>query len=142
MPSDASKQIIRTIYEDCINPGKLDQLAALVSPDYVAPQTGDHGQDAFIANIRELRAGFPDIRFTIDDLFAEGDHVMIRWTWHATHTGTFRHIPPSGRAVTNTGMAIYQLAAGKILRSWVETDRLGALQQIGALPPPPPRPAK
>jgi predicted ester cyclase len=137
--TDANKRIVRSIYEDYINPGQLDQLATLVAPDYVAPQTGDHGQAAFVANIRELRAGFPDIHFTIDDLVAEGDRVAIRWSWRATHTGPFRHLPPSGRAITNTGMAVYQLAAGKVTHSWVETDRLGALQQMGALPAPPAR---
>lgn len=132
------KQRIRHLYEDVINHGKLDELAALVSPDYVDPQ-GHRGVAAFTANIAELRTGFPDIQFTVDDLVAEADRVVVRWHWQATHTGTFRNNAPTGRAVHNSGIAIYQLADDKIVANWLETDRLGALQQMGALPAPPAR---
>jgi steroid delta-isomerase-like uncharacterized protein len=83
------------------------------------------------------RTGFPDIQFSIEQLIAEADRVAIRWTWQATHTGAFRGIPPTGKHVTNSGIAIYQLADHKIVRNWVETDRLGALQQLGTIPRPP-----
>jgi len=136
MPTDANKQLVRTLYEDYINTGALEPVAALVSPDYVAP-TGEHGPAAFVANLAELRTGFPDIHFTIDQLIAEADRVVVRWTWRATHTGPFRHVAPSNKPVTNSGIAIYQIINHKITRNWLETDRLGALQQIGALPAPP-----
>jgi predicted ester cyclase len=136
MPTDANKQTIRALYEDGINAGHLDAIAAVVSPAYVGP-TGERGPAGFVANINDLRAGFPDIHFTIDDLVAEADRVVVRWSWRATHTGPFRGLAPTGKPVTNSGIAIYQLAAGQILHNWLETDRLGALQQLGALPPPP-----
>jgi predicted ester cyclase len=131
--TDTNKQIVRTLYEDCINPGRLERISALVADDYVGPQ-GDHGPAGFAANVAGLRTGFPDIHFTIDDLVAEGDRVSVRWTWHATHTGPFRGVAPTGKPVTNTGIAIYQLVSRKIVANWLETDRLGALQQIGVFP--------
>lgn len=106
------------------------RLARLLGP------TGERGPDGFVANIRDLRAGFPDIHFTIDDLVAEADRVVVRWSWRATHDGPFRGLAPTHKPVTNSGIAIYQLASGQILHNWLETDRLGALQQLGALPPP------
>jgi steroid delta-isomerase-like uncharacterized protein len=130
--STQNKQLIRALYEDHINTGRLEPLADLVSADYVSP-TGDHGPASFIANIAELRAAFPDIRFTIDQLIAEDDRVVVQWSWQATHAGTFRGVAPTGKHITNSGIAIYQLADRKIVRNWVETDRLGALQQMGAL---------
>jgi hypothetical protein len=33
----------------------------------------------------------------------------------------------------NTGIAIYEVRDGRVTRAWLETDRLGALQQIGAI---------
>lgn len=130
-----NKQLVRALYEDHINTGRLEPLADFVSPDYVSP-TGDHGPAGFIANIAELRAGFPDIKFAIDQMIAEADRVVVQWSWQATHTGTFRGVAPTGKHITNSGIAIYQVIDHKIARTWVETDRLGALQQMGALPRP------
>ena len=62
------------------------------------------------------------------------DRVTIRWTWSGTHTGTLNGLAPSDRQVRNDGIAIYELSGGKIARAWLQTDRLGFLQQIGALP--------
>lgn len=132
MTTAHNKQLMRAVYEDHINTGRLEPLADLVSADYVSP-TGERGPASFLANIAELRAGFPDIRFTIDQLIGEADRVVVQWSWQATHTGTFRGVAPTGKRITNSGIAIYQLAGGKIVRNWLETDRLGALQQMGAL---------
>lgn len=123
-----NKEVVRRVYEECINPGRLDALDALVSESY------DGGVAAFRANIAELRAGFPDIRFTVEDLVADEDRVAVRWTWVATHDGTFRGIAPTHKRVTNSGIVIYRLRAGRIVASWIETDRLGALQQLGVVP--------
>jgi predicted ester cyclase len=137
MHADTNKQVIHRLYEDCINPGRLELLAELVSDAYVGPR-GERGAAGFATTITGLRAGFPDIHFTIDDLVAEADRVTVRWTWHATHAGTF--VSPAGRfaatgkPIANTAIAIYQLADHKIVHAWLESDRLGVLQQIGALP--------
>ena len=129
----SNEQAVRRIYEECLNQGRTDALRDLVSDDYVGPQ-GERGAAGFGQPIAALRVGFPDIRFVIEDVVASGDRVAVRWTWRATHTGTFRGLAPSGRPVTDTGMAIYQLRDGRIVRAWVETDRLGVLQQIGVVP--------
>jgi len=132
-PLETNKQLVRKLYEDCINPGKLELLDALFSQDYTSPQ-GKKGPAAFAGVVVSLRRGFPDVRFTIEDLIAEGDRVTVRWTWLGTHTGPFQAFPPSGKPVTNTGTVIYQLKERKIIRSWLEADRLGVLQQIGVVP--------
>jgi steroid delta-isomerase-like uncharacterized protein len=130
---ESNKQIVRKLYEDCINPGKLELLEQLFSGDYTNAQ-GKKGPGAFAEVVVSLRRGFPDVRFTVEDLIAEGDRVAVRWTWRGTHTGRFQVFPPSGKRVTNTGTAIYQLNGGKIIHSWLDTDRLGVLQQIGFIP--------
>ena len=129
----SNEQTVRRIYEECLNQGRTGALRDVVSNDFVGPQ-GARGVDGFGQPIAALRAGFPDIRFTIEDLVASGDLVAVRWTWRATHTGSFRGLAPSGRTVTDTGMAFYRLKDGRIDRAWVETDRLGVLQQIGVVP--------
>jgi predicted ester cyclase len=128
-----NKHIIRSLYEDCINTGALERLDELVAPGYVGPQ-GEAGPDGFRKTIQGLRAGIPDIRFTIDELIAEGDGVAVRWTWRGTHTGPLRCLEPSQKPVTNAGIALYHLNDGKIVRAALQTDRVGFLQQIGVLP--------
>jgi predicted ester cyclase len=107
-------------------------LAELVAEDYQSD--GQNGLAGFASNIESLRKGFPDIKFTLQDLIAEGDRVTARWQWAGTHDGTFRGIPPTHKQVTNDGIVIYQFRDNKIIHSWLQTDRLGALQQIGAVP--------
>jgi steroid delta-isomerase-like uncharacterized protein len=133
MTTTSGEQTVRRIYDECLNGGRQDVLPELVADDYVGPQ-GDRGPVGFGQTIAALRAGFPDIRFTVEDMVASGDRVAVRWSWRGTHTGPFRGLTPSGKAVTDTGMAFYRLKDGKVVRAWVETDRLGVLQQVGAIP--------
>jgi len=130
--ADLNKKAVRRLYEEGINAERLELAAHLIAADYLGP-AGDRGVEGFTATLQQLRQGFPDIRFTIEDLVAEGDRVAARWRWEATHTGRFRTYAATGAHVTNTGIAIYQLTDGRIARAWLETDRLGALQQIGAI---------
>jgi predicted ester cyclase len=127
-----NKAAVRRLYEEIINARQLERTLDLVDEEYEGP-AGDRGPAGFQATVRDLLQGFPDIVFTIEDLVAEGDRVAVRWRWKATHAGQFRTFSPTHKRVTNTGIAIYQLRDGRILRSWLETDRLGALQQIGAI---------
>jgi predicted ester cyclase len=130
---EKNKQVVQRIYEVAINERRPELTAELVSPGYVGPQ-GERGPGGFNANVQSLLAGFPDIRFRIEDLLAEGDRVMVRWAWTGTHSGTFRGIAPTGRRVSTTGIVLYQLRDGKVVRNWLESDRLGVLQQLGIVP--------
>jgi steroid delta-isomerase-like uncharacterized protein len=128
-----NKEIVRKIYEEAINRGRLDMLSELVAADYQGPD-GAKGPAGFRATVERLRSGFPDIRFTIDQLIGEGEHVVVRWHWEATHDGPFAGIAPTHKHLTNSGIAIYELRNGRVARSFLETDRLGALQQLGVVP--------
>jgi steroid delta-isomerase-like uncharacterized protein len=77
---------------------------------------------------------FPDIDRTIEDLVAEGDKVVARWTARGTHTGDFQGLPPTGKVATSSGITIFRIADGRIVEEWSESDMLGLLQQVGAIP--------
>lgn len=127
-----NKQTVRRLFEESFNSG-MTGLDVFVSDDYVG--AGDRrGPVAFAPPVLRLLRAFPDIHYTIEDLIAEGDRVTVRWTWKGTHTGEFNGIAPTGKTVTNEGMAIFQMRDGKIIRSWILTDRLGFLQSVGVLP--------
>jgi steroid delta-isomerase-like uncharacterized protein len=133
-PEMSNREVIRSLYEDCVNTGNVARLRDLVSDDYVTPN-GLRGPKGYEEIVTSLRGGFPDIHFTIEDLMSDGDKVAVRWTWKGTHSGTFRGIPPSHKPVTTSGIVIYQLKDRKIVASWLESDRLGVLQQVGVVDP-------
>lgn len=68
------------------------------------------------------------------EVIAEGDKVVDRWTMRATHTGPFMNMPPTGKQVTFTGMDIARVENGKIVEYWHQQDGLGLLQQLGVIP--------
>lgn len=135
--------VVRRLYEEAINQGRTDLYAELISADFVGPD-GQRGVAGYTANVESVRAGFPDIRFHIEEIVDGGDRVAVRWSWEGTHTGSFRGFAPTGKRIRNTGIAIYEIKGGKAVRAVLETDRLGALQALGVLPArgtPPPSPS-
>jgi predicted ester cyclase len=81
-----------------------------------------------------LRGAFPDLRFTLEDLVAEGDRVAARYYWEGTQEGEFMGYRPTGQAVRVGGMDFYRLRDGKIVEHWDRVDELGLLRQLGMMP--------
>jgi predicted ester cyclase len=74
--------------------------------------------------------------FTVEDLVAENDRVVVRWTNSGTHIGEFVGIPPTGRTFTIAGIDIYRLDGAKLAEHWHVIDQLSMLGQLGLLPEP------
>jgi steroid delta-isomerase-like uncharacterized protein len=129
---DENKQKVQALFET-FNQGDLGRIDALVGPSYVGAQ-GDRGPAGFRAVVVGLRSAFPDLHYTVDDLVAEGDAVAVRWHWTGTHRAPFRAFPATGKAVSNSGSGIFHFKDGRIDAAALETDRLGFLEQIGAVP--------
>ena len=125
--------IIRKLFE-AFNHDDPRPYDDLVAPQYTGPQGNQHGPAALRFVAAGLRAAFPDLHYTLDEVLAEGDDVAVRWHWTGTHQAPFRGYAPTGRPVTNTGLGIFRVREGKIVASTIETDRLGFLQQIGVVP--------
>jgi steroid delta-isomerase-like uncharacterized protein len=130
---DENKRNVAKLFESCFNRGDMGVLDELVSPEYIG-EKGDKGPAGFKQVIAGLRSAFPDIRYTVEDVIAENDKVAVRWHWSGTHQAPFRGFPPTRKAFSNTGTGIFRLQGGKIVAASLETDRLGFLQQVGAVP--------
>ncbi|HZH02814.1 MAG TPA: ester cyclase, partial [Myxococcaceae bacterium] len=109
---EGNKQLVKTLYEECLNTGNFSLLPRLISKSYVGPR-GEKGPSGFESTVLALRRGFPDIKFTLEDLVAEGDRITVRWKWQGSHRGTYRGFPASQNQVTNEAIAIYQVENGK-----------------------------
>ena len=118
---DDNKRNVRRLFET-FNTADLASIDALVGPEYVGAQ-GDKGPAGFKTVVVGLRAAFPDLHYTLDDVIAEGDQVAVRWHWTGTHQGAFRGFPPTGKSVTNTGAGIFRLSGAQSSPpSWRRTD--------------------
>ena len=71
------------------------------------------------------------MRFTLLDLIASDDRVVVRWMMDATHDGPLAGIPATGKRVQQQGTVIYRMEDGKIAEVWARIDRIGMLQQLG-----------
>ena len=109
----------------------------LVAQDYIQHTKGvPPGRVGVQQFFTTLRAAFPDIHNTIEDMLAEGDRVVWRSTIRGTHTGPFRGIPPTGKQVTITAINILRIVDGQFVENWGEQDNLGLMQQLGVIPTP------
>ena len=84
--------------------------------------------------VASIANAFPDFQGTLDDLIAEGDKVVYRWTFSGTHKAEFNGIPATGKRVTARALSVNRVAGGKIVEEWENLDELGILQQLGVVP--------
>jgi predicted ester cyclase len=125
---EENKAVVRRDQEELWNhTGDLDAAEEL----FAAGQAEAAKQEA--ANFRR---GFLDVISTIEELIAEGEKVVARWSSRATHRGDYMGIAPSGKEVEFTGISVYRIEEGKIAESWSVEDQLGLMRQIGAIPEP------
>ena len=132
---EANKATVRRIYQECLNQGNLEVADQLIAPGYVNQSAnGGTGPESFKEMANHLRSAFPDIHFTIHDLIAENDRVVVSWTWEGTHQGRFNQFSPTGKRVQQEGNVIYRLEGEKVVDVKVQVDRFGFLQQLGVIP--------
>jgi len=94
------------------------------------------GAETIRQRLSNLRGAFSDVRFTVEDTVAEGDKVVVRWTFRGRNTGAYMGAKATGKAVNITGMNLFRIAGGKIQELWVEADDLGELRQLGLVKEP------
>jgi steroid delta-isomerase-like uncharacterized protein len=136
MSTEENKAVVRRIYEEW-NKQKWVGMLELVAPNYVYHGPGVFGDMNLAARKQFLPAlftAFPDVHYTVEDLIAEGDNVVSRFTARATHQGEFMGVPATGKVVTWTGIIISRFAGGKWVEDWEQADMLGLFQQLGVIP--------
>ena len=136
---ESNKEIVRRFVEEIPNRGHVEAAGDFLHDDCVVhfPNMPDFvGLEEFKALPELIRTAFPDVLETIEDLVAEGDKVVERFTLRATHQGDFMGAKPTGRPVTWTALAVYRLVDGKIKEIWVEGNFLSLALQVGAVSRP------
>ena len=139
MVPEQNKAAFRRLVEEVYTRGNLHVADELVSEDAVEhdPIPGQpSGAEGFKYAARMVRAAFPDVHITIEDLIAEGDKVAGRLTTTGTHTGEFLGTPPTGNKIAITEMHIARFRDGKRVQHWEAVDKLTLWSQPGVLSQP------
>lgn len=143
MSTEQNKANYLRFIDEAYSNGNLAILDEIASPDLVLgflPPGTPPGPESMKRHIASSRAAFPDVRVTVDDVFAVGDRVVARYTMAGTHQGPYMNhlktlMPPTGKRFSVAGIDIWRFDAnGKWIECWSSLDRLGMLQQLGAIP--------
>jgi steroid delta-isomerase-like uncharacterized protein len=138
MSAEDNKRLLHRSVDEFWNTGNVGAIDQLYATNYVGhdPSGANEGDlEHFKQYAQAVFAAFPDLRLTLDDVIAEGDKVVKRWTARCTHTGEFMGVPATGNKLEITGTTTYRVGGGKFVESWWNTDTLGMMQQMGVIPP-------
>ncbi|PNE32934.1 hypothetical protein AF335_15610 [Streptomyces eurocidicus] len=137
---ERNKAVIRRVFDEFVNRGDFSVVDEIYRADVVDHQPlpgAPKGIPGVKYTIAGLRAGFPDLHVTIEDMSAHADHVVIHNTWRGTHLGEFLGLPPTGRAIEFTGVVVWRLTGGLIAERWgigVDSNMLAVLGMKGLAP--------
>jgi predicted ester cyclase len=134
----SNKALVRRLYEEGFNAGKLDVVDQLVAPDIVTHNPiildAPTGPDSIRGGIAMLRRSFPDLQVEVLDLIAEDDRVAAFLLMSGTNTGQYRRGGATQRHGSMRAFFIWRVANGRLVECWGVADRFGFLQQLGIIP--------
>jgi steroid delta-isomerase-like uncharacterized protein len=143
MSIEANKALVRRYYEEVLNGRRVHLLDELAAPDYVEndPLPGQgNGREGFKQRVAMLLDALAPT-FTVADVVAENDRVVVRWINSGIHVAPFLGIPATGRSFRMAGIDIHRVADGRLAEHWHVVDQFAMLQQLGLLPAPEGTPA-
>ena len=133
---EQAKSVVRRFvdeYQTGADERAFQELLAADVVDRSRPPGIAPGSEGVRQQFEGFRAAFDGFRAEVLDMVAEGDKVVTRKVFHGTHSGEFNGIPPTGRPVEIHVIDIVRVRDGQIVEHWNVVDRLGVLQQLGAL---------
>ena len=136
MSAEEHKALVRRFVDEFWSKGNLAAADELMAPDAVVYEPVVGTPADLKATAREFRAAFPDWHSTVEEMIAEGDRVVERWTGRGTHRGELQGIPPTGKRVAVPGVVFYRIKGGKIVEFRGQFDRMSLMQQLGVVPGP------
>jgi predicted ester cyclase len=120
----------------------LNQKDMMALDEYFSPELTDHalppglpaGLEGRKIYASALLSAFPDLHVGVEDLVAEGEKLVTRYTVHGTHNGELMGIPPTGKQISIIGIAIDRFENGQSVEHWEIIDQLSLMQQLGVIP--------
>ena len=136
MSAEENKALALRSWE-IVNQRNPDLIEEVYPPDFVwhEPDQDLRGYEEARQFVSTFFQALPDINITVEDVIAEGDKVVTRYTIRGTHQGgTEEFGPPTGRQMELEGITIHRIEDGKIVEEWERYDNLSVMQQLGLVP--------
>ena len=141
MSEQENKAIYLRVVED-LNQGDLQPSLRFTAP-HATLNGQPMGREGDTHRAEVLAEAFPDQRYDILELVAEGDRLVVRWRMTGTHrgdlAGPIMTIPPTGKSIDIWGMSMYRIRDSMAEEIWERFDTMDLLEQLGVLRPGSPR---
>jgi steroid delta-isomerase-like uncharacterized protein len=131
------KAMAQRWFSEVMNEGNEEVIDELCSTDFVDhdPLPGTSGDLAGLHDfVKQVRAAFPDLETTAEDMIGEGDELAIRSTLRGTHEGEFMGIPGTGKKVEVSNYDFVRFDNDMCVEHWGTIDSAALMEQIGAVP--------
>ena len=135
MSTEENKAIVHRAFEQLYDQRNVDVIDELWAKEFIQHWPGqEEGGDTWKERmVSALTGAPPDLHLAIEDMIAEGDKVVVRFTWSYTQTVPFAGAAPTGKYISWTGISINRLGNGKIVEEWANVDNLGLQRQLGKI---------
>jgi steroid delta-isomerase-like uncharacterized protein len=122
-----------------INDRDWGVIPHLLTPNFVRHDLAEafddvRGRESFADFLQLALKALPDYKIQIDDMFAVGDRLAMRFTASGMHQGELLGYAPTGKVVKISQINLYRFDGDKVAETWQLMDVAGFLRQIGALP--------
>lgn len=133
-----NKQLVENFIQELFTDGDLDAVGRYLRSDFVnhdAPFPGaPDGPEGMRLAAAMFRQALPDWHSEVEQLVAEGDTVVERFTATGTHRGELMDVRPTGKTITLAGINVFRIDGDRIVERWGRLDELSLLRQLGLIP--------
>lgn len=132
--STESNKLIMKKFVEFINTSNVELSKEIISEEaiFYAPTSSEplRGSKGYMLILNMMRNSFPDVRWKLEEMIAEGESVAARFTMTGTHKGDFFDTKPTGKNIKINVMNFYRFSKGKIVEEYGQPDIFSLLQQI------------
>ena len=132
MTTTSNAALARRWFEEVWNQKKDATVTELFGAQSIGHMEGAeaHGPSQFLTMRASLLGAFPDLSVTVEDVVAEGEQAVVRWSARGTHKGAVAGIPASGRGAAFRGMTWMKFANGRIVEGWDSWNQGRLLEEL------------
>jgi steroid delta-isomerase-like uncharacterized protein len=106
-----------------------EQIQHLFAQDYTVNEA-PIGVEGVKQAVQFLHTAFSEISAEANEIVAEDDKVVLRWTVRGKQVGGFMGIPPTGKIVELQGINIYHIRDARIRANFEQTNILQVVQEL------------
>ena len=131
------KEMARRWFAEVMNEGKEEVIDEICSSDFLDhdPLPGTTPDLAGLKDfVKQVRAAFPDLETSAEEIIVEGDRLAVRSRMRGTHQGAFMGIPASGKKVDVAVYDFVRMENDQAAEHWGTLDSAALMEQIGAVP--------